>query len=154
MFVITADHAVDGHLLEYKTAEGAFSIPVVFYKPNSNFVGLNDSTVVQQTDLMPTLLSMLGVEDEFIAFGNDMFDFYAPHFAYNFYNGAHQLIEGNWMLQFMNERAIGLYNIVEDRMMKNNLVDKYPEVQTLMEHRIKAIIQQYNNRLIDNELIP
>ena len=144
LFVITADHAVDGHLLEYKTAEGAFSIPVVFYKPNSNFVGLNDSTVVQQTDLMPTLLSMLGVEDEFIAFGNDMFDFYAPHFAYNFYNGAHQLIEGNWMLQFMNERAIGLYNIV----------DKYPEVQTLMEHRIKAIIQQYNNRLIDNELIP
>ena len=154
LFVITADHAVDGHLPEYKTAEGAFSIPVMFYVPGSDFVGLNDSTVVQQTDLMPTLLSMLGVEDEFIAFGNDMFDSSTPHFAYNFYNGAHQLIEDNWMLQFMNERTIGLYNIVEDRMMRNNLVDKYPEVQEPMERRIKAIIQQYNNRLIDNEMTP
>ena len=73
---------------------------------------------------------------------------------YNFYNGAHQLIEGDWMLQFMNERTIALYNIVEDRMMRNNLIDKHPQVQQTMEQRIKALIQQYNNRLIDNELVP
>ena len=109
---------------------------------------------MQQTDIMPTLLSMLGVEDKFIAFGNNMFNPAAPHFAYNFYNGAHQLIEGDWMLQFMNERTIALYNIVEDRMMRNNLIDKHPQVQQTMEQRIKALIQQYNNRLIDNELVP
>ena len=154
LFVITGDHAVDGHLPEYKTAQGAFSIPFMFYAPNKDFVGLNDSTVVQQTDIMPTLLSMLGVEDKFIAFGNDMFNPDDPHFAYNFYNGAHQLIEGNWMLQFMNERTIALYNIADDRLMKNNLIDQHPQVQQTMERRIKALIQQYNNRLIDNELVP
>lgn len=152
LFVITGDHAVDGHLSEYKTAQGAFSIPFLFYAPGTDFVGLNDSTVVQQTDLMPTLLAMLGVEDEFIAFGNNMFDADDPHFAYNFYNGAHQLIEGDWMLQFMNEQTIALYNIADDRLMKNNLIDKHPQVQKAMEQRIKALIQQYNNRLIDNEL--
>ncbi len=154
LFVITGDHAVDGHLTEYKTAQGAFSIPFLFYAPGSDFVGFNDSTVVQQTDIMPTLLSMLGVEDKFIAFGNNIFNPAAPHFAYNFYNGAHQLIEGDWMLQFMNERTAAMYNIVEDRLLKNNVVDKYPEVQHAMEQRIKALIQQYNNRLIDNELVP
>lgn len=154
LFVIVADHAVDGYLPEYKTAQGAFSIPVMFYAPNRDFVGLNDSTVVQQTDIMPTLLSMLGVEDEFIAFGNNMFNPDAPHFAYNFYNGAHQLIEGDWMLQFINERTIALYNIANDKLMTNNLVDKHPQVQQAMERRIKALIQQYNNRLIDNELRP
>ncbi|NLA64061.1 MAG: sulfatase-like hydrolase/transferase [Bacteroidales bacterium] len=154
LFVITGDHAVDGHLPEYKTAQGAFSIPFIFYAPGTDFVGRNDSTVVQQTDIMPTLLSMLGVEDKFIAFGNNMFNPAAPHFAYNFYNGAHQLIEGDWMLQFMNERTIALYNIVDDRMMKNNLIDKHPQVKQAMERRIKALIQQYNNRLIDNELVP
>ena len=154
LFIITADHAVDGQLSEYKTAQGAFSIPVIFYAPGSDFVGFNDSTVVQQTDIMPTVLSMLGVEDKFIAFGNNMFDPAAPHFAYNYYNGAHQLIEGNWMLQYMNERPVALYNVVEDRMLKNNLLDKHPEVQQNMVSRIKALIQQYNNRLIDNELAP
>ncbi|HZJ79581.1 MAG TPA: sulfatase-like hydrolase/transferase [Dysgonamonadaceae bacterium] len=154
LFVITADHAVDGHLPEYKTAQGAFSIPFIFFAPGTDFVGMNDSTVVQQTDIMPTLLSMLGVEEKFIAFGNDMFNTASPHFAYNFYNGAHQLIEGEWMLQYMNDSTIALYNLDKDRMMKNNMVGKHPQVQQAMEKRIKALIQQYNNRLIDNELVP
>lgn len=154
LFVITADHAVDGHLAEYKTAQGAFSIPVIFYAPGADLVGCNDTTVVQQTDLMPTVLSMLGVEEEFVAFGNNMFDAASPHFAFNFYNGAHQLIEGEWMLQYMNDKTIALYNLVEDKWMKNNVLDKHPNVQNAMERRIKALIQQYNNRLIDNELVP
>ena len=154
LFVITADHAVDGHLAEYKTAQGAFSIPVMFYAPGTDFVGRDDTTVVQQTDIMPTLLSMLGVQDKFVAFGNNMFDPADQHFAYNFFNGAHQLVEGDWMLQYMNDRSIALYNLEEDRLMKNNLLDKHPDVQQAMERRIKALIQQYNNRLIDNELAP
>lgn len=154
LFIITADHAVDGHLPEYKTAEGAFTIPVMFYAPGDDFVGLNDSTVVQQTDIIPTLISMLGVKERFISFGNNMFDPDAPHFAYNYFNGAHQLVEGKWMLQFMNERTIGFYNVEEDRSMKTNLLGKYPVEQTAMERRLKALIQQYNNRLIDNELAP
>ncbi|MDD2796923.1 MAG: hypothetical protein PHE76_03120, partial [Candidatus Pacebacteria bacterium] len=149
---ITADHAVDGYLPEYKTAEGAFTIPMMFYAPGSDFVGFNDSTVVQQTDIMPTLFSMLGVKDTYIAFGNNMFDPDSPHFAYNFFNGAHQLIEGEWLLQYMNDKTIGFYNVVEDRLMKNNLVDKHPAQQAAMERCLKALIQQYNNRLIDNEL--
>lgn len=152
LFIITADHAVDGYLPEYKTAEGAFTIPMMFYAPGSDFVGFNDSTVVQQTDIMPTLFSMLGVKDTYIAFGNNMFDPDSPHFAYNFFNGAHQLIEGEWLLQYMNDKTIGFYNVVEDRLMKNNLVDKHPAQQAAMERRLKALIQQYNNRLIDNEL--
>ena len=81
-----------------------------------------------------------------------MFDSSKGHFAYNFYNGAHQLIEGEWMLQYMNDNTIALYNVVEDRLMKQNAVGKHPKVQEAMERRIKALIQQYNNRLIDNEL--
>lgn len=154
LFIITADHAVSGALPQYKTAEGAFTIPVLFYAPGSDLVGFNDSTVVQQTDIFPTTLALLGVDENIVSFGNNMFDPYAPHFAYNYYNGAHQLIQGEWMLQFMNENTIGLYNVVEDRLMKNNLVGKHPVLQAEMEQLVKALIQQYNNRLIDNELTP
>ncbi len=152
LFVITADHAVEGHLQEYKTAEGAFTIPILFFAPGSDLVGLDNTTIVQQTDIMPTVLSMVGIESEFVAFGNNMFSQDSPHFAYNYYNGAHQLIEGEWLLQYMNDRVAGFYNVVEDRFMKNNLVGKHLPLQLPMEHRIKALIQQYNNRLIDNKL--
>lgn len=152
LFVITADHAVDGHLAEYKTAEGAFTIPILFYAPGSDLVGFNDTTVVQQTDIMPTVLSLLGVESEFVAFGNNMFSQDSPHFAYNYYNGAYQLIEGTWLLQYMNETTTGFYNVVEDRLMQHNLAGKHFASQAPMEQLIKALIQQYNNRLIDNKL--
>lgn len=153
LFVITADHAVDGYLPEYKTAEGAFTVPILFYAPDSDLVGFDNSTVAQHTDIMPTILSMLGVEDRYIAFGNDMFYNDDLHFAFNYYNGAYQLIEDEWMLQFMDDETMGFYNIIEDRYMKNNLVDQLPLLQNKMEKLIKAIIQQYNNRLIDNDLV-
>lgn len=152
LFVITADHAVDGYLPKYKTSEGAFTVPVLFYAPASNLVGFNDSTVVQHTDIMPTVLSMLGVEEEYVVFGNDMFDTDSPHFAYNYYNGAYQLIEGEWLLQYTNDSTTGFYNVVEDPMMKQNLAAQHLENQITMERCIKALIQQYNNRLIDNDL--
>lgn len=154
LFIITADHAVTGYLPEYKTAEGAFTIPMLFYAPGSDLVGYNDSTVVQQADILPTVSSLLGVEESFISFGNNMFDTKSPHFAFNFYNGAHQFIEGEWMLQYANEKTIGLYNTAKDRLMKNNEMGKHPELQAAMERRLKAVIQQYNNRLIDDQLIP
>jgi phosphoglycerol transferase MdoB-like AlkP superfamily enzyme len=152
LFVITADHAVDGHLAEYKTAEGAFTIPILFYAPGSDLVGFDNTTIVQQTDIMPTVLSMLGVKSDFVAFGSNMFSKDSPHFAYNYYNGAYQLIEGKWLMQYMNETVTGFYNVVEDRLMKRNLVGKHLVSQAPMEQRIKALIQQYNNRLIDNKL--
>ena len=83
-----------------------------------------------------------------------MFDPADHHFAYNFFNGAHQLFEGEWLLQYMNDRSIALYNLNIDRMMKNNVLEKHPNIQQTMERRIKALIQQYNNRLIDNEMAP
>jgi len=153
LFVITADHSIDGWLPEYKTGESAFAIPILFYAPGSDLVGLNDSTVVQHADIMPTVLSMLGVEEEFVAFGNNMFDTSAPHFAFNYFNGAYQLIEDEWLLQFTNEKTSGFYNVVKDRLMQHNLVGKHLKIESTMEHRIKSLIQQYNNRMIDNELV-
>jgi hypothetical protein len=36
--------------------------------------------------------------------------------------------------------------------MSANVLSKYPEVTKEMEKKIKAIIQQYNNRMIADEL--
>ena len=45
-----------------------------------------------------------------------------------------------------------LYNFKADKLLTNDLKDSETEIVGQMESKIKAIIQQYNNRMIDNKL--
>lgn len=152
LFVLMADHSTGGYLPEYKTGVGSYAIPMVLYAPGSDLKGFNDSTVVQQCDVLPTVMNLLGYDKEFISFGRNMFDNSESHFAVGYLNGAFQIIQDEFVLQFENEKTIGLYNYRTDKLMQDNLVGKLPEVQQDMENKLKAFIQEYNDRLIDNRL--
>ncbi|MNL65769.1 hypothetical protein D3C87_1901530 [compost metagenome] len=45
-----------------------------------------------------------------------------------------------------------LYNLKKDRLTKNNIVDQEPAVTEKMNKYLRAFIQQYNNRMIENKL--
>lgn len=152
LFVIVADHPSSPYLPEYLTAAGSFAVPMVFYAPGSDLVGNNDSTVVQQCDVLPTVMNLLGYDKEYVSFGNDMFDVASGHFAVNYFNGAFQIIEGGYILQLVEDKVVGLYHLRADRLMEHNLLGQEPAVQKALEDRLKAYIQQYNARLIDNKL--
>ena len=47
----------------------------------------------------------------------------------------------------------GLYDLKMDSLQKNNLIGKGLVVKKNLEGFIKAFIQQYNNRIIENRLI-
>ena len=72
-------------------------------------------------------------------------------FAFNYFDPVWQLYQDGWLLQFDGERTVGFYDYVHDTYMKQNLVDTRPE-QADMERLIKALIQQYMNRVSDNRL--
>ena len=55
------------------------------------------------------------------------------------------------MLQFDGERSTGLYDIRQDELMKENILEKN-DVQEEMERELKAIIQQYMNRMLNDRL--
>jgi hypothetical protein len=96
---------------------------------------------------------MLGYTGEYIGFGNDIFDESKEGFAFNYYNGVFQLTNDSLLLQFDERKTTGLFKYKEDVFLKNNLIGKYPEAQAKMERKIKAILQQYNNRMLDNRLL-
>ena len=52
----------------------------------------------------------------------------------------------------MEKKSIGLYNFVDDKLLNNNQVGKLPAIQNSMEKQVKAFIQQYNNRMLDDKL--
>lgn len=154
IFIITADHAATfSDLPEYLTYAGFFAVPVVFYSPSGDLRGFNDTVVAQQIDIMPTVLNHLNYNKSYIAFGNDLQNSDTAHFAVNYLSNVYQIFMGDYLLQFDGEKVVSFYNLKNDRLNKNNLVGKGNEMEEVLLVKLKAFIQDYNRRLIDNDLV-
>ncbi len=154
LFVISADHpAAPRHYPEYNTDLGAFAAPILFYAPGDSSFKDTEQRVVQQLDIMPTVLSYLNYNKPYFSFGKNILDTTSQDFAVSYNAGVYQWIEDELLLQFDGTKTIALYNYQQDKMLTNNLKDTLPEKRQYLENRVKAFIQQYNNRMIDNKLV-
>jgi hypothetical protein len=57
------------------------------------------------------------------------------------------------ILEMMDNNTLGIYNYKNDISLEKNLIGKNVQLQRLMEDKLKAVIQTYNGRLIDNNMI-
>jgi phosphoglycerol transferase MdoB-like AlkP superfamily enzyme len=149
LFVITADHTNELTRPEHNNNFGAYSIPIIFFKPGSDLRGV-EKRIAQQIDIMPSILSYLNFDEEYFAFGNDLFDDSRESFAFNSNGSNFHLYMRDHLLEMLGNSTVGLHNYKEDVCLANNLADKEPELRMVMEDKLRAIIQTYNNRLIDN----
>jgi phosphoglycerol transferase MdoB-like AlkP superfamily enzyme len=155
LFVITADHTSSNVLFdESRTARGLFSIPLILYRPDGSLSGVDSTSIVQQADVMPTVLGYLNYQKDYVAFGRDIFNDPSVPCAWNYKDDVFQFYQDDYLLQFDGKRGVALYNFKIDTMLKNNLLndETYREQRSKMELRIKAVIQQYNNRMVENNL--
>ncbi|HCW07649.1 MAG TPA: hypothetical protein DGG95_09840 [Cytophagales bacterium] len=152
LFVITADHAsAEISVPEYNTAWGYFSIPVFFYQPGKKSQGMKGD-IIQQIDIMPTILGQLHFDKPYIAFGRDIYADRSTPFAFNYLNSTYQIFQGDYLLQFDGAKVNALYQFKTDKFLKDNLIDRLPDTTTHLTNHLKAFIQQYNNRMVDNNL--
>ena len=153
IFVFTADHTNQTTHDVYKTDLGLYSIPIAFYTPDGSLQPtMRDDVVMQQANVMPTLMGLLGYDQPYLAFGCDVLNTPPEQtWAFNYNNGIFQLLQGEWMLQFDGEKTKAMYRFKQDPMLRNNLVGKVPE-QAQMERLLKAIVQQYMTRMTENRL--
>lgn len=150
LFVITADHAsAEIKYPEYNTTWGYFSIPVFFYHPHWQPSFSNE--IIQQVDIMPTVLSSLHYDKPYVAFGRNVFGEKTP-FAFNYIDNLYQLFQGDYVLRFDGQMSIELYDFRNDLLLKNNLINQLPDTVQAMESVLKAYVQQYNNRMVDDNL--
>lgn len=152
VFVITADHTSSNILFdETRTPWGLYSIPIIYFTPDNSLRGM-DNGITQQIDIMPSILQYLNYDETFIAFGRDALNDSTQQFAFNYRDNVYQIFEGDHLLVFDGNKTVGLYNFKADKMMEKNLLHSEPTVAASMEKKIKAVIQQYNNRLVDNRM--
>ena len=154
LFVITADHAsAEINVPEYNSSWGYFSIPVFFYRPNENGGGLKPE-IIQQIDIMPTVLGYLNYNQPYVAFGRDIINDKTRPFAFNYLNNTYQIFRGDYLLQFDGKNTTALYQFKRDKFLKDNLMSQLPDTVQNMSRSLKAFIQQYNNRMVENNLTP
>lgn len=152
IFVLTSDHTNMSDHAEYQTDLGGFCSPIIIFDP-SHPVGEVQDKIAQQIDIMPTILGMLGYDKTFFGFGIDILNTPKEEtWAVNYMNGIYQYVKGDYVLQFDGQRTRAVYAL-SDSLMQHNLLNDDSQIQK-SERELKAIIQQYMERMRQDRLKP
>ncbi len=142
IFIITADHtSVVNYNKAYKNTMGRYAIPLVLFKGDGSLVGENN-TIVQQIDIMPTILNEINYSKPYLAFGKSLF------------SGK------SWAIS----KLYNNYRFITPEGIINNKLEDYPtfsnwslKEKTAKNNKnielLKAIKQDYNFRMKTNNLV-
>jgi len=152
VFVITADHISSNVLFkdDYSLRD-QYSIPIIFFDSSGEIKAGMDTVIASQIDIMPTVLGRLGYSKKFLSFGRDLFSAQFEPRTWNVTDDVFNYYQGDFVLRFDGTKSIGLFNFKTDEHLSINLLTQQPELASRMETSIKAIIQQYNNRMINKK---
>src|SRR5690606_6310997 len=152
LFVICADHASMSHFKEYNTMPNSFAIPIVFYYPGGELKGVSDK-LVQQIDIMPTVLNYLQYDKPYFSFG---FDAFAPdrnNFVISNIGNIYNFFMGDYFMTYGDKEVKSVYNLKADKFLEHDLKGKDPQVQDSLMKHLESFMQQYNSRMIHNKLV-
>lgn len=154
LFILIADHTA-GQIQEYYTQSiGKYSIPVIFFDPSGHLPVERNATIFQQIDIMPTVLHLVGYDQNFFAFGTNAFDPTVQHFAISANDNISQLITQDHVLQFNGQKIIGFFKR-DDFLLKNDLTNDPSVIHDLEKSELflRSFLQEYFYDLYKNEMV-
>ena len=151
IFIITADHSNQTAYDEYRKLANRHTTPIIIYKPDNSFKGV-DSSISQQIDIYPTILDIVGYNKPFMSWGRSLVgDKQVKPFAISYYANLYIFQQGNYICTFDGEKVVGFYDI-NDKGVQNNLIGKKNKEMEEVEIACKAFLQDYFERIIDKKL--
>lgn len=157
LFVITADHTSRQIDPFYTTSLGYYCVPIIFYAPSdATLHGYDMQHVVEQVDIMPTVLGYLHYDHPYLAFGKDMLNTPAEEtFALHWVpeSNGYEFVKGNYALEFDGNKVTAAYRFRTDSVLRDNVLTTMPK-DTLqqMTKQMKSVIQQYMQRMTTDKL--
>jgi len=142
LFVITADHSTPvSYNKKYKNKIGRYAIPMIIFHGDNSMQG-RENKIVQQIDIMPTILELLGYNKPFLAFGKSMLG--KESWAINYLQNRYCFITPNAIMINKKEE----YKSYSDwKLQKLNSAEFQEDILLL-----KALKQSYNQRMINNKI--
>lgn len=155
IFVLTADHANPYCTHEeYKVPIGHCEVPILIYDPSGDIKAEMRHGIMQQIDIMPSLLSYMGYDRPFVAFGRNIFAEDEQHvgWATNWHSQAQYIYDDYYMEMDINGNVTSLYNYIQDPLFKTNLAGKGGDIEQVIKRQFKAYMQSYFSRMDANKL--
>ena len=123
------------------TPTGNTQIVCLIYTPDGSVRGRHEG-VVQQIDLMPTLLGLLGYDKPYFAFGRDVLhETGRTAMATNSAGDIYQGITDSLVLFFDGERTTSAY-LRSDTLQRQDVSDRRTPLLEEAERQLKARLQQ------------
>jgi phosphoglycerol transferase MdoB-like AlkP superfamily enzyme len=151
LFVLTADHTAQSYTPTFSNVHGNYRVPLVFFDPSNEKLKGIANHVVQHTDIFPSVINYLHIKDPIISYGSSVFD-RDTGWAVSYLNNVYQLITDSLLIQYDGEELIGVYNLSNDLLLKRNLAVYYRDKEFRELDFMKAIMQDFRYRMINNRL--
>ena len=158
LFIITADHVSQQIDPFYCTTLGNYCVPIILYAPGDpSLHGYDEERVVEQIDIMPTVLTYLHYEQPYIAFGRDMLsgnkdNGFALHWLPE--SSSYEYVWGDYALHFDGKQVTSAYAFRTDSTFSHNVLHSMPPgTLDRMQRHMKAVIQQYMQRMTTDNLV-
>jgi len=142
IFIITSDHTTPvSYDSKYNNLIGRYSIPLIIFKPDNSLKGENNN-IIQQIDIMPTVLELLNYNKTYFAFGKSYSE--KNKWAIMKLEDIYYFITDHGIIKNKEEE----YITFSDWDLSKKISTNHNDVKLL-----KAIKQVYSNRMNDNNLI-
>ncbi len=131
LFIITADHTADIDRNGQNYSEAVdYHVPLLMHMPQRIVPAVNERTT-QHIDIAPTILDLLGYDEAFFCFGSSAFRQERMPLAVTHTTGSYLALDSSGVLRYDGKRT---------PTMNGKL------------RALQAAIQQFNNRLVNNQL--
>lgn len=153
IFVIVGDHVNPEHRYDnYLNGYGQYQIVTAFYAP-SIIKPLKTNIMAQQTDIGVSLIAALGYNDSIFSFGRNVFDSLQEPCFSSYLNNIYQYSDGKHMLQSDGNNITAVFDLDADPCLNENLYKAGEEESwDELDNKFRVLLQQYNNRMINNKL--
>ncbi len=151
LFIITGDHTQKLETPEYSSVLGHHRVPLLFFHPQQQFAMVDTNRVTQHVHIQPSLLDFLHIQPEQqLLFGRSVFRA-GDGRAFLHQSGRFWLVRGERALEFTPTSRSRLFDVKADLNLKNPLSNEPARLQA-MEMEAKALVQYFNNGLLQRQL--
>lgn len=150
LFIITADHTSHAVSSRYSTGYNVYKIPMIVFDP-ANDTHVVKNRIMQQADIFPTVIDYLGINEKVFSFGKSVLNPANPEYHITYGSSAYQLIKDKYYIRYDGQK-LEVFDRIADPELKTDLAKDNATAYLPQLNFLKAIIQQYNNRMIENRL--
>lgn len=149
LFVFVADHTSPFSFesdvtSDYISPIDRHRVPLVFYTPGDTTFRARSERIVQQIDIVPSVLYQLHYNKPFIAFGENVFDEAGKPCAIYYNAGSFTFIDSSSVVTFANDAVTSCFNVLSDSISETTAT------QAQINH-FKAFMQDYSHRMVFNK---